>query len=148
MRLWHQSLIPWLPDAVLKRLHSDYCCLRAAGRRGRHRGVEYVFDHPWMWLAVYHLRAVDILRGRFPGNINYIPWLTYNYAGPSEGYLEPDDRLWQAVYAERGELETVYPEHNQSYLKECLLDMKARKIELTGGKSVAEFMLETEITYD
>lgn len=124
MRLWHEALIPHLPRHQLLGQHRECCALRGNGWGKPHATVNYVFDHPRMWLAAYHRKVIleMVKRGYKPD----LKWLSLFYRGsncpgdwavPSEDYLCLFEKLDRAL---------VYPEHNDEYLKECL-DNLARK---------------------
>ena len=124
MRLWHEKLIPHLPRHQLLGQHRECCALRGNGWGKPHATVNYVFDHPRMWLAAYHRKVIleMIKRGYNPD----LKWLSLFYRGnncpgdwvvPREDYMAVAEKLGMAL---------VYPEHDDAYLKECL-DNLARK---------------------
>lgn len=45
MRLWHESLIPYLPRQQLLGQHRECCALRGKGWGKKHKTVNYVFEH-------------------------------------------------------------------------------------------------------
>lgn len=45
MRLWHESLIPYLPRQQLLGQHRECCDLRGKGWDKKHKTVNYVFEH-------------------------------------------------------------------------------------------------------
>lgn len=42
-------------------------------------------------------------------------------------------------------LDTVYKEHDDNYLKECLLNLKSKGAELVNGKTVDEMLIELDL---
>ena len=41
--------------------------------------------------------------------------------------------------------DTIYPEHDDKYLKECLLNLKSKGAELINGKTVDGWLIELEL---
>ena len=41
--------------------------------------------------------------------------------------------------------EIIYPEHDDNYLKECLLNLKAKNVELTNSKTIDEWLIELDM---
>jgi uncharacterized protein (TIGR02328 family) len=134
MRLWHEALIPLLPRQQLLGQHRECCALRGLGWGKPQSTVNYVFKHPYAWLVVYHKKVMNEMEER--GYTVDFRWYDANYRGKTAGYdhvLEVTDSpswLWSAVY-EKDTLgllykTTVYPEHNEKYLNECLENL-ARK---------------------
>lgn len=39
----------------------------------------------------------------------------------------------------------VYAEHNDKYLKECLLNLKSKGAELVNGKTIDEWLIELDL---
>ena len=117
MRLWHQSLISKLPRQQLLGQHRECCALRGKGWGKKHSVVDYVFTHIPERLVAYHYLVMDEMkrRGYKPDEI----WRNLNWRGK---VLEEDknwcqEELVDIWYHYNG---TIYPEHNNSYLKECL----------------------------
>ena len=113
MRLWHESLIPLLPRQQLLGQHRECCALRGGGWGRRHATVNYVFEHDFEYLYVYHCRVMDEMknRGYHPNEI----WYDISYRGKTLGYYPRfcEDKYAYTRYP-------VYPEHNDKYLKECI----------------------------
>lgn len=59
MRLWHESLLPQLDNKRLLSQHRECCALRGNGWGRKHSTVDYVFNHPRWWLAIYHYRVIQ-----------------------------------------------------------------------------------------
>ena len=54
MRLWHQSLIPYLDRERLLGQHRECCALRGKGWGKKHATVDYVFKYSREKLFAYH----------------------------------------------------------------------------------------------
>ena len=125
MRLWHQSLISKLPRQQLLGQHRECCALRGKGWGKKHSVVDYVFTHIPERLVAYHYLVMDEMkrRGYKPDEI----WRNLNWRGK---VLEEDknwcqEELVDIWYHYNG---TIYPEHNNSYLKECLDNLAEKGI--------------------
>lgn len=129
MRLWHQKLIPYLPRQQLLGQHRECCALRGKGWGRKHATVDYVFTHNPAKLIAYHYLVMEEMRKR-----GYNPdkaWNYSDYRGSVLGYVGPmtfcDDIL---LFANTTSGATIYPEHNDDYLKECLDNLKSKGIEI------------------
>lgn len=116
MRLWHESLLPYLPRMQLLGQHREACALRGKGWGRKHSVVNYVFTHPRRWLYAYHIKVMDEMKRR--------------------GY-HPDEKWYQMTPEETSETEipinsntSIYPEHNSQYLEECLQNLESKGISL------------------
>lgn len=126
MRLWHQKLIPLLPRQQLLGLHREVCALRGKGWGKKHSVVDYVFTHKPEKLVAYHMMVMFEMkkRGYKPDPI----WENCNYRGKVLGeedfWCDPAsvNVLFKYSY------ENLYPEHNDSYLKECLDNLAEKGI--------------------
>ena len=123
MRLWHESLIHLLPRQQLLGQHRECCALRGNGWGKKHSTVDYVFNHSPYLLYMYHMAVIhemDLRRYK----INDV-WLDENYRGkncnPWSGFNE--------VYGYY--TDTIYPEHNDHYLKECLDNLASKGIHIS-----------------
>ena len=125
MRLWHQSLISKLPRQQLLGQHRECCALRGKGWGKKHSVVDYVFTHIPERLVAYHYLIMDEMKRR-----GYKPdetWRKPNWRGKVLG----EDKNWcqeelvDIWYHYNG---TIYPEHNDSYLKECLDNLAGKGI--------------------
>ena len=117
MRLWHQSLIFKLPRQQLLGQHRECCALRGKGWGKKHSVVDYVFTHIPERLVAYHCLVMDEMkrRGYKPDEI----WRNPNWRGKvlAEDKNWCQEELVDIWYHYNG---TIYPEHNDSYLKECI----------------------------
>ncbi|MBS0938085.1 TIGR02328 family protein [Lactiplantibacillus plantarum] len=118
MRLWHQSLITKLPRQQLLGQHREVTALRGNGWGRKHSTVNYVFTHSPYKLFQYHILVMDEMkkRGYHPNSIWYDPCyrgqkcLPYSTAMPCP-LTTP-----------------IYPEHNSTYLQECLENLAQKGI--------------------
>lgn len=132
MRLWHQALITQLPRQQLLGQHRECCALRGNGWGKPHSTVNYVFTHPYVYLAAYHTVVLNELkrRGYKPDEI----WFDHCYRGKShepkpytdKGYNIFRGALMQVQYLNQN----VYPEHDENYLVECVNNLEGKGIVL------------------
>lgn len=112
MRLWHEALIPHLPQQQLQGQHRECCALRGKGWGRKHKDVDYVFTHSISRLYDYHVKVMDELIRRNPAfNLDY-KWVDPSYRGKVLGY---DKSVLERKYDG-----FTYNEHNDEYLSECL----------------------------
>lgn len=131
MRLWHQSLISKLPRQQLLGQHRECSALRGRGWGRRHATVNYVWDtgSPSKLVAYHYLVMNEMKRrGYQPNEI----WYNVNWRGND---LQEQDGGWAAqkivdIYVEKSQRldYTIYPEHNDAYLQECLNNLKQKGI--------------------
>lgn len=79
MRLWHESLLPYIPRQQLLGQHRECCALRGKGWGKSHSTVNYVFDHPYSWLVAYHIRVMQEMSNR--GYHVDKAWYNWRYKG-------------------------------------------------------------------
>ena len=125
MRLWHQSLISKLPRQQLLGQHRECCALRGKGWGKKHSVVDYVFTHSPEKLVAYHMLVMFEMkkRGYKPDPI----WEDCNYRGKileEDNWCDPANVKVLFKYS----YENLYPEHNDSYLKECLDNLAEKGI--------------------
>lgn len=117
MRLWHQALIPYLPD---KQLGGQWCEIRmilgSIAKHGKvnHSTVNYVNNHRLDYLYAYGLLVANecIKRGRYCN-----PKFVEQYSSCS---LISEISLKTGI--------SIYPEHNDEYLEECLENLYVKGI--------------------
>lgn len=131
MRLWHQSLISLLPRQQLLGQHRECCALRGKGWGRKHATVDYVFTHMPEWLVAYHYLVMDEMerRGYKPDKI----WRDVNYRGKELGFEE--SRCKKEYVEGRYKISKympIYPEHDDTYLNECLENLRQKGIEISG----------------
>ena len=131
MRLWHQSLLQYLPRQQLLGQHRECCALRGAGWGRRHSVINYVFEHYPSFLVAYHHEVMEEMKRR-----GYHPdetWYNVNWRGTKlgeqEGWVNKKAVL-DMLYLTRTHKQTIYIEHNDSYLKECIENLKEKGIDI------------------
>ena len=114
--------------------HRECCALRGAGWGRKHATVNYVFTHKPIDLIAYHYLIMQEMekRGYRPTAI----WKDSNYRGSTLGYTYDKEWLCGSSLTEYflaldadGD-RTIYPEHNDAYLKECLDNLEAKGIHI------------------
>jgi uncharacterized protein (TIGR02328 family) len=127
MRFWHQKLLPYLDRQRLLSQHRECCALRGKGWGKKHATVDYVFTHNPAYLVAYHVLVMDEMKRR-----GYHPdeqWCFADWRGSTLG-MEPawadvDIAEDQLYYTEKfGQM--IYPEHNDTYLAECVRLLKEK----------------------
>jgi uncharacterized protein (TIGR02328 family) len=121
MRLWHQDLIPLLPRQQLLGQHRECAALRGNGWGKKHATVDYVFTYPMYFLYEYHLLVMHEMDKR--GYKVDEKWLDETYRGKICKPLK-------STVGEKGFYynNTIYPEHNDNYLQECLINLKSKGV--------------------
>lgn len=117
MRLWHVSLIEYLPRQQLLGQHRECCGLRGKGWGKPHATVNYVFKYSPFMLYKFHLLVIKEMERR--GYHADKQWLDYNYRGKVLGY---------AGYDTKGLALEKYPEHDQKYFAECVDNLREKGI--------------------
>lgn len=141
MRLWHQKLIPYLDGQRLLGQHRECCALRGNGWGKKHSVVDYVFKYTLSHLYSYHLLVMHELAKQYSYNIDG-HWCGRLYRGKKLGnstLSEVGYFVWKDIN------EIIYPEHDDKYLKECLLNLKGKGAELVNGKTIDEWLIELEL---
>ena len=125
MRLWHQSLIPYLPKQQLLGQHRECAALRGKGWGKKHSIVDYVFTYDPAYLVAYHFLVMNEMKKRryHPDQI----WYQINYRGKELGFQ--DNWIDEDIFLKLFDInKIIYPEHNDEYLKECLDNLKNKGI--------------------
>lgn len=131
MRLWHQSLIPYLDRQRLLGQHRELAALRGKGWGRKHSVVNYVFSHNPELLVAYHLLVMDEMENR-----GYHPDRTWNNPG-WRGTSLGEEKDWanndmvMGIYDNALMGHIIYPEHNKDYLIECIENLKEKNIEVS-----------------
>lgn len=128
MRIWHQSLIPYLPRQQLLGQHRELCALRGRGWGRPHATVNYIFKHKPIKLYAFHYLVMEEMkqRGYHPDEIWYQP----NYRGTTLGFQEnwaDDEKCFKTLITRK---QNIYSEHDDEYLQECLENLKSKGIDL------------------
>ena len=141
MRLWHQVLIPYIDNKRLYEQHRECCALRGKGWGRKHATVDYVFKYNLAHLYAYHCIVIHEISRRYRDFTIDINWYGRTYRGKNLPlasltevgiYLYPDGEL-------------IYAEHDDRYLKECLLNLRSKGAELVNGKTIDEMLLELDL---
>lgn len=147
MRLWHQALIPFLDNRRLLGQHRECCALRGKGWGKKHSVVDYVFKYDLAHLYQYHLYVMhEMILRNFCIDVS---WYNCLYRGKS---------LPKATLCEAGtyvasvssnsadaSMVMIYPEHDNAYLKGCLLNLKSKGAELVNGKTIDELLINVDL---
>lgn len=147
MRLWHQALIPYLDNKRLLGQHRECCALRGKGWGKKHSTVDYVFKYDLSHLYEYHtIVMAEMLRRNYMVDLE---WYDRTYRGqklPKSTLSEVGTFVsrFEEINDKRS-LCTIYPEHNDRYLRECLLNLKSKNAELTNGKSIDKWLIELDL---
>ena len=120
MRLWHEQMIPKLPNNQLLGQHRECCALRGNGWNKKHKTVDYVFLYSPYYLFCYHTLIMDEMNSR--GYQVAAEWRDKNYRGKiAESYVNLEEK----------EINTpIYKEHNEAYLQECIENLRLKDIEI------------------
>lgn len=141
MRLWHQKLIPYLDDKRLLSQHRECCALRGKGWGRKHSTVDYVFTYDLSHLYQYHLLVMHELAVR---NFYVYPcWYMRTYRGKhlQSGTLND---IGCYIYGRNG---MIYKEHDNAYLKECLLNLRAKNAQLI-EKNLDQWLIELDLAVE
>lgn len=122
MRLWHERLLRLLPRQQLLGQHRECCALRGNSWGRKHSVVDYVFQHAPCKLVQYHFLVMKEMERR--GYRVDPSWYEPYYRGKAcEPWSEQEFGSWQ-------ETSTIYAEHDEQYLQECLSNLRAKGIEI------------------
>lgn len=143
MRLWPLAILKQLPRQQLLGQHRECCALRGNGWGRKHATVDYVFKHPYYWLAMYHAEIMLEMKRR--GYEYDDRWRVFSYRGRRIGYDYSEFTWMKGEMASginpdlRAGSSPIYPEHDANYLKECIenLARKGIKIDIPKKKEVA-----------
>jgi uncharacterized protein (TIGR02328 family) len=122
MRLWHQSLIPYLDRQRILGQHRECSALRGNGWGKKHSTVDYVFTYSPQRLVAYHFLIMDEMEKR-GYKVDQL-WRNPEYRGKK---CSPYNFNVTGVIACRNGV-LIYPEHNEIYLNECLENLKQKGI--------------------
>jgi uncharacterized protein (TIGR02328 family) len=128
MRLWHQSLIPYLDRQRLLSQHRECAALRGKGWGKKHATVDYVFKHNPCLLVAYHRLVMDEMerRGYHPDRKWDVPQWRGDKLEFDPLFTDNDMVDDQYCYA-RNKQGIIYPEHNKAYLNECIALLKEKE---------------------
>lgn len=125
MRLWHEDLIQILPRQQLLGQHRECCALRGNGWGKPHSTVNYVFNYHWLRLYEYHRRIMNEMGRR--GYKADDAWRNPTYRGKQceKWDFNTTEELSFHLLSKKS---IVYPEHNQTYLQECIDNLKNKGV--------------------
>lgn len=129
MRLWHEELLPILPNHQLLGQHRECCALRGLGWGKKHSIVDYVFQHPHEWLWAYHMKVIWEMKNR--GYSHDPLWDSPEYRGLNCEELDTPLPYFREALTRLPKGVLVYPEHDSEYLMECLDNLRKKGIELS-----------------
>ena len=124
MRLWHQSLLSKLPQKQLCGQWRECAALLGNGWGKKHSVVNYVFNHSESFLVAYSILVFFEMkrRGYNPNSKMMRNQLLKRY---SEEEADKFIILGKDI-SQRGLI--IYKEHDNNYLKECILNLKNKGI--------------------
>ena len=150
MRLWHQDLIHYLDNKRLLGQHRECCALRGKCWGKKHATVDYVFKYDLGHLYIYHMLVITEMSKR--GYLADTEWFDRTYRGKHlQKSLLAEVGSYVAYAKNNGgvfEVDPIYKEHDDNYLKECLLNLKSKSAELVNGKTVDEMLIELDLKHD
>lgn len=124
MRLWHQSLLSKLPQKQLCGQWRECAALLGNGWGKKHSVVNYVFDHSESFLIAYSILVFFEMKRR---GYNPNPKMMRNQLLKRYSEEEVDKFIILGKdISQRGLI--IYKEHDNNYLKECILNLKNKGI--------------------
>lgn len=124
MRLWHQSLLSKLPQKQLCGQWRECAALLGNGWSKKHSVVNYVFDHSESFLVAYSILVFFEMKRR---GYNPNPKMMRNQLLKRYSEEEVDKFIVLGKDISRRGL-IIYKEHDNNYLKECILNLKNKGI--------------------
>lgn len=124
MRLWHQSLLSKLPQKQLCGQWRECAALLGNGWGKKHSVVNYVFDHSESFLVAYSILVFFEMKRR---GYNPNPKMMRNQLLKRYSEKEVDKFIVLGKDISRRGL-IIYKEHDNNYLKECILNLKNKGI--------------------
>lgn len=130
MRLWHQSLIQLLPRQQLLGQHRECCAMRGRGWGKKHSAVDYVWRHPRAWLWAYHMLVMEEMECR--GYKPNLLWKDKTYRGRNQRRtINTLSSNPNAILRTARKGATIFLEHNDKYLQECLENLARKGIHIS-----------------
>jgi len=123
MRLWHEKLIPKLPQKQLCGQWRECIALLGNGWAKKHRTVDYVFNYSDKKLIEYTTKVMQEMRNRgyHPSYKTLVTALRKRHTNWETIHL-----IVEADY----NTNNIYPEHNQAYYNECIENLKEKGINI------------------
>ena len=125
MRLWHQDLIRKLDRQRLLAQHRELCALRGNGWTKKHSTVQYALNSSLMTLYTFHMLVVEEMYKR--GYDVNKSWIDPTYRGKYCAAATPSQLLNGYIFR----CDTIYPEHDNRYMEECLTNLKNKGVDVT-----------------
>lgn len=127
MRIWHQSLLPYLDRQRLLGQHREACALRGKGWGKKHATVDYVFTHNPSLLVAYHWLVMQEMenRGYKPDRRWQNPYFRGEKLAMDWSFADADMVSDQYCFAAHKD-GIIFPEHDDNYLRECIELLKAK----------------------
>lgn len=139
MRLWPLAILDQLPRQQLLGQHRECCALRGNGWGKKHSIVDYVFKHPYWWLCLYHDEIMFEMRYR--GYKHSSDWQCYAWRGNEIGFDYSDFTQFKyenpvGMSGRRYRNCPIYPEHDISYLDDCIANLARKGVEIDRNKAI------------
>ena len=143
MRLWHQSLIPYLDRQHLLGQHRECCALRGNGWGRKHSTVDYVFKYSKIPLICYHQLVIKEMENR-GYNVDR-RWKSSAYNGKHVGwdythYMQNEEIVYKFLYEHIPHHKAFMAEHNNEYLIECINLLKQKNAPMDFDKIDRELL--------
>ena len=106
----------------------------------KHSVVDYVFNYDLAHLYEYHIKVMGEMSYR--GYKVDAHWYNRKYRGKTLQYLTTLMSIGTYI-CHFGEL--IYPEHDDKYLRECLLNLKSKGAELVNGRTIDEMLIGMDL---
>ena len=139
MRLWHQLLLHHLDDKRLLGQHRECCALRGKGWGRTHSTVDYVFNYDIAHLYGYHCLVMREMLSRDFNPDSY--WFNRRWRGNCLRYSSIEEIGSYVQYQD----ELIYKEHDNAYLRECLLNLKSKGAELCNDITIDEWLVKLDL---
>lgn len=125
MRLWHEKLISYLDNQRILGQYRECCALRGLGWNKKHKTVDYVFTYnPYKLVRYHRLVMREMVRRGFKPDLT---WDDCRYRGKNCLPWDNQDLINDVCNLY---MHTIYPEHNDAYLNECLENLKDKGIKI------------------
>lgn len=129
MRLWHEKLLPVLPQKQLCGQWRECIALIGNGWGKKHSTVDYIFSHNVNYLISFTLRVYRemVRRGYKPNEDLIFQALSKRIISPrAVCFLVASGKIFEECIFTG----YVYIEHNDDYLLECIENLKKKGIEI------------------
>lgn len=131
MRLWHESLLPYLPTKQLNGLHREISGMRGDGWNQNHSVVDYVWNYQRFDLHRFHQVVLDERDSRDFGYDER--FRDPSFMNNKKGFLSDKDLIYKGQSA--GSRHPVYPEHDKGYLRSCVLNLEDKGVDMSKARN-------------